>query len=204
MLNFIVRLALCLLPLFSLAAHAVNDFDRTPCTTCFSADEFWVYGAGYLFEPHNGALAALGNNDRIVVVNPESGIEYTIDVDNIDAAVCFFYCISYPPRGRWKVHYQRHGDSELHSKETFLNVLMENYREIQKREQQREELEKRKEDNARRALYERIASRGYRPSAAEIAFLNGQSSSLYIKGERGEPPPCHGINGNSGTRCYRR
>lgn len=134
MRSLVLGLVLCLSPFCSLFVYAGTDLDRTPCSTCNSAEEFWVYGAGYIFEHHNGALAALGNNDRIVVINPQSGVEFTIDVDNIDAAVCFFYCISYPPRGRWEVHYQRHGDSEQHSRKTFLNVLVENYRKIKERE----------------------------------------------------------------------
>ena len=68
--------------------------------------------------------------------------------------------------------------------------------------QEGNQLERQRE---RQALYESISSRGHRPNSAEIAFLTGQSPYLYLRGDRdGPPPPCHGINGNSGTRCYRR
>lgn len=129
----IVTALLMMSTTLSFSANAANNPPIIFCEACNTASDFFTYGAGYIFENHGGALAPLGNSDRVQVINRDTRVRYIIDVDNVDAALCFIYCFSYPPRGRWKIHYQRYGSSKKSSVETFVHVLRENYQRIRER-----------------------------------------------------------------------
>ena len=177
------------------------------CASCVTLEQFAFYGASALYPSRNHlqrSIQVVGNNGSSVFVTKRVAWnqanlsvrlgrlgEFGVDLPypNLNEAQVTAYDINHklkgvlPNGGRFE-----------------YGALNAKCKQIEK---DLEEARKKKENEARRAFYESIAGRGYRPSSAEIAFLTGQASSLHFRGERGDPPPCHGINGNSGTRCYR-
>lgn len=143
MRNFLISCVVLLSP-FALANNAqAGGIQEVVCASCSSASDFYNYGAGYIFENHGGAFAPLTNNDRVTVSNSNRSVRYTIDVDLVSNSVCLVWCFSYDQRNQWTIKYQKHGGPPSRPVTTFLNVLRENFKELQR--QQNDAIDREKE-----------------------------------------------------------
>ena len=184
MRNFLISCVVLLSP-FAVANNAqASGIQEVVCASCSSASDFYNYGAGYIFENHGGAFAPLTGNDRVRVSNSNKSVRYTIDVDLVSSTFCLIWCFSYDKRNQWTINYQKHGGPPSRPVTTFLNVLRENFKELQR--QQNDAISRNLDDNGNKSTGS-AAGRLVAASGNRFAYLASYSNSHRYFGGGGTP-----------------